>query len=122
MSVWPPTLPCAQLIGLTDERKANVVRFAVDAGPDLVRRRNTLRKSDVSTGIELKGAERVIFDEFHDTTLLDGTLEFEWEDPRDDETHTFRFLSPVKWELAIPAEDPDDRVWRGTLNLEILDL
>jgi len=118
-NVWPIDLP-GQFEGLTEQPQPNVVRTASDIGPAKARRRFTAAVKNYVIPMELKGDEKKLFDTFYHTTLVDGTLPFEWEDPVDDSTVTFRFVKAPKFTLEVGARDSDTRVWTGQLELEVL--
>lgn len=118
MTSWPSTLP-QQFIGLDDGDDDSRLVTPMDAGEAIVRRRFTSFTRSVSVPMTLKGAQRATFDEFYRTTLKQGSLSFEWEDPATDETKVFRFKQPVRWRLR-RGGPVSERVWVGTMQLEIL--
>ena len=119
-AVWPPTLPQFQFSGFDEISEPNVAEFEVDNGPLKKRRRSTKEKQYVRIMAELTGAEVAIFETFWSDTIAHGVTSFEWDHPRTDATAEFRFIQKPKWKQIVPAADPDDRVYRGALELEVL--
>lgn len=90
MTVWPITLP-GMLTGITDEGQDTKVRSNVDVGPAIMRQRYTANVRNLDVPITLTTAQRVIFETFYNTTLNKGVLPFDWTDPIDGSTKSFRF-------------------------------
>ena len=119
MVAWPPTLPQKQFLGLRDERQSGRLRTSMDTGPAKQRRRFTAATRNIGVPIVLDGAQRQTFDTFFITTLEEGVLSFDWEDPVDDTTISMRFISFPPFEL-ISGGIPDERMWQAVMTLEIL--
>ena len=123
MPTWPATLP-QQLVGTSDMFDDPNIRTSMDTGPGTVRRRTPSPTNDVSVPMILRGSQRKIFDDFFITDLKHGSLSFDWEDPVEDTTVTFRFKKPVKWSMTrggtLSTTTTGSRVWSGKLDLEIL--
>ena len=116
--VWPPALPQNQFVGLTDQlAEGAVIRTPNTAGPSFVRPRYTGVPRNQSVPITLTHAQRATFDAFYETTLVMGSQEFDWEDPRTDAAVTFRFLRAPQFALAVGGLG---RFWTGNLELEQL--
>lgn len=115
-AVWPGSLP-KQLVGVTDSRTANLVRTETDGGPAKVRRRFTAVPRDVQTPMVFTAAQRATFDTFYITTLNDGADKFDWTDPVDNATKTFRFKAPPSFSLFTNVNGKN---YRTTLDLELL--
>lgn len=84
-----------------------------------MRRRFTAASRFFSVPIVLDGQQRQDFDTFYITTLKEGVLSFDWEDPVTDVTVSFRFRSPPEFEL-VTGGTTTTRIWRGVIALEIL--
>lgn len=118
MAVWPGTLPNLQLAPLSATRLDNRIQSAMDAGPPKVRRRYTGTVKICQCYIQLNGAELAIFWEFWKTTLGDGALPFDWEDPETDDTVSCEIVNmPAFNEWA--GSTANDRRWDGQLELRI---
>lgn len=117
--VWPPSLPQEQFLGLTEQEQDARLRTQMDAGPAIMRRRFTATVRDFTIPILLNGTQRQTLDTFYITTLLEGVLAFEWVDPVDDTTVSFRFVEPIRF-TPIAGGTPADRLWEGTMSLEIV--
>ena len=91
MLIWPPSLPYAQFLGLIDTRVDARARSGEGAGYAKMRRRYTAVPRTHRVPIVLSGAQMQTFDSFYRTTLAEGTLPFDWEDPVTDEFVFFRF-------------------------------
>lgn len=119
MTAWPASLPQSQFRGLTDKRQKAVLRTPMDAGPAIVRRRFTAVYREVVTRIVLNGTQRQTFDTFFITTLKEGSLPFDWTDPVDDTTVSFRFKEEPEWTMRRGGTTAN-RIWEATLSFEIL--
>lgn len=118
MPNYPTTLP-NQFLGLRDKKEDNVLRTQMDAGPSFSRRRYTAVSRTLGVPVVFNGAQRVIFDDFFRDDLKDGSLSFDWTDPVDDSTVTFRFTKPPEF-TTMRGGQPAERIYRATLALEIL--
>jgi len=109
---WPELLPKTLLIdGLSKQPQGNVIRTAMDAGPQKARRRYTARAVKFSGKQIFDAAELAVFEQFYHTALADGALRFNFADPITLETAEFRFtddyaVSAVegKFEVAMNLE------------------
>lgn len=102
MATWPVTLPQAPRIsGISEEIADGTVRTEMDAGAAKVRRRFTA-VPHIWRGVSfiMTTAQVETFETFYKTTLLNGSLEFEWTNPRTEATDNWRFLSAPKY---VPA-------------------
>lgn len=97
-AVWP-----VALIPLTDsfadQRQPNRIAFEPEVGDDITRRRSTTSRKNITFKLLSLPGDTTL-DDFHDTTLLDGSLPFTWTDPRTGASGTFKFRSPPKWASA----------------------
>lgn len=118
MSSWPATLPNMKLgtdIGDDESR----LTTPMDAGPASVRNRFTAVTQTVNVPMVLTGTQLAAFNTFFRTTINHGTDSFTWTDPADGSSVTVRFKSKPRWQ-SISSGAAADRVWSGTLSLEIL--
>lgn len=120
MAEWPIDLPQTQFLNLSFRREPNVIRTEMGVGPAKVRRRFTAAVVTFQIPMELDGNQLDTFEAWFDQTLKDGTVPFDWEDPRTDQAVAFRFRGPVTWTMISGARDPDARRYEGTLDLEVL--
>ena len=60
------------------------------------------------------------FNDFYTTTLAEGALPFDWEDPVTDQSVAFRFGAATPTFRIKLGGPPAARVWQGTLELEML--
>jgi len=94
---WPDTLPVTLLMdGLSAKRKTSVVRTAMDAGPEKMRRRYTASVKTFSGKMLLNKNQLIELDLFFKTALADGVLRFNFTDPQTLETAEFRFIEPYQ--------------------------
>lgn len=118
MTAWPGTLPQNQFIGLTEVDVDAVLRTQMDSGPPSRRNRFAASMRFVRTPIILTGSQKQTFDTFFRTTLKNGSLSFDWEDPTTDATVSFAFRGPPQWGL-VTGGDVNSRKWSAILVLEI---
>ena len=89
---WPEGLPDDLLMeGLSIEPQNNVIRTAMDAGPQKARRRYSARAIRFSGVQRYDLAEMMVFEMFFHTVLADGVLRFNFTDPVTQESGEFRF-------------------------------
>ena len=119
MAVWPVSLPQTPFLGLRDQRQDARLRTEMDVGPAKMRRRHTAAVRNITATTLLTGTQRATFDTFYKTTLSEGALAFDWVDPVDGTTTSFRFVSPPPFEV-VKGGTTATRLWRLTMNLEIL--
>ena len=120
MPVWPATLPQAPLVsGLSMKDDDAVLRTPMDAGPPSRRNRFTAITQSVRASIHLTGAQKTVFDTFYRTTLHNGALSFDWTDPGTGATVSYAFKAPPEFAMVRPHGDPLERLWVGSLDLEI---
>jgi len=91
----------------------------MDAGPASVRNRFTAVSQSVKTSMVMTGAQLAIFNTFMRTTLQHGSLSFTWSNPVTGASETVRFKKKPEWSCVRPAVDVNDRLWSGSLELEI---
>jgi len=95
--IWPEILPPGLLAeGFTKQPQSNVIRTAMDAGPQKSRQRYTARAVNYSGKQVFDVSELAIFEQFYHIDLADGVLRFRFEDPVTLETAEFRFTADYK--------------------------
>ena len=115
MTAWPSSLPDYVLQQGHSEALANVTnRSQMDAGPAKVRRRFTAGPRTVNAIVRLTTAQTQTLDTFHETTLVGGSLAFDWVLPRTQTVTSFRFMSPPEYRPVGPG------IWDATLKLEAM--
>lgn len=98
MANWPTQLPQmfeAASYGFAPQ--SGVIRTSMDTGPDKVRRRfSAVTKVHSGSMIVSKTDLETYFFPFFHTTIVEGTLEFNFQDPLDDlSTIAVRFVTKV---------------------------
>lgn len=118
---WPTSvdIPRARLSGIGDKRQGAKMRSNTDSGIALQRRRFTTAVRNVDIPVDFTDAERAIVDTFYITDLQEGTLAFNWRDPRGDAIVTMRFREDtgIPW---VSSQGGDVQRWAATLALEII--
>lgn len=117
MADWPASLPAIRL-PIGHQPQSGLIRTSMDAGPDKVRRRSSSVPEHYSFPMRLTGAQYSTLRTFHDSTLGNGALSFNFDDPLDDTSKTFRFLSPPNTQGIKGATSPDDRLFDVQINIE----
>jgi len=117
MPTWPGTLP--QTVGwpgYARRLQETRVRTNMDAGPAKVRARfrSGILEQDVPV-VYFTKAQWLLLETFYITTLLQGTLVFDWTDPISGLPVNFRFTSPPQFGAML---GPD--TISVTLNLEVV--
>ncbi len=91
--VWPsatvpdgPEYDGYRRVGVTNEAS-----FQPDVGPPTTWRRSTLNLSKVSASFVWNTTQRDAFDTFYQTTLKDGSLAFQWDNPAYSATGIYKF-------------------------------
>ncbi len=122
MVTWPDTLPQSFFLGFTDKRQSAVQRSENDTGPANQRRRFTAAARSVAIPLRFDNEQRMIWDTFWITTLKEGSLPFDWVDPVDGSTVSFRFNAdqPPDFNAVSGGEDDNRKRWEATALAEIL--
>lgn len=115
---WPTSLPNMKLGTSVGDEESRLIS-PMDSGPASVRKRFTAFTQKVDVPMVLTGAQLAIFQTFYRTTINQGTDSFNWKDPATDAAAILRFKSPPVWS-SVKSGEPNDRIWKGTLSLEIL--
>ncbi|MEG3078469.1 hypothetical protein R3F64_01195 [Halomonas sp. 5021] len=119
MPTWPASLPQSLNIGASRKAQKGMIRSEPDTGPAKTRRRFTAVSVDYSGDMVLYGSEMQTFLAFHDDELAMGALQFDWTDPVDDSAAKVR-IKEYQSEVIGGNEDPARRVWRLSLEIEVL--
>ncbi len=119
MVAWPAGLPQIPLSGVTAGDDDSVLRSPMDSGPPTRRNRFTAITQSLEFPMIMTGTERATFDTFYRTTIANGSLSFDWEDPLDDSTVSMAFKAPPRWSLLVGSDTAADRRWSSTFSLEI---
>ena len=119
MALWPATLPQLGQIGAGYKPQDAVARPRMDAGPPSRRNRFTAITKDVDYQMPMTGAQAAILESFHENTLRNGALSFDWISPLDGSAVQIAFKSPPEFSVRIGGPDPNKRLWVVTLSLEI---
>ena len=117
---WPISLPQAPLVGAGRAPIDGTLRARPDTGPPITRRRYTAVPIILDNWeTVLTGTQYVTLMAFHDTTLVGGSLPFDWDDPLDGTTVEMRFLEPPRAICIRPDSNTANRLWRVNLSLAI---
>ena len=115
MAVWPASLPQTLLQASYKEMLPRTkIRTEMDAGPPKMRRRYTAAPRPLQATQNLTTTQVTDLKTFHNTTLLGGTLAFDWTDPIAGGTVSFRFVSEPE---IVPLSG---RYYRAAYELEIM--
>ena len=118
--VWPGTLPQDLLAGASESRQKGRLTTQMDVGTPKMRRRFTAVSRYIKGAIIVDGAQQATLDTFWETTLAEGVKQFDWKDPKDASTKSFRFRSEIDYENVQPEATTTKRLWRAVLDLELL--
>jgi hypothetical protein len=77
--------------GLSAQPKSNVIRTAMDAGPQKARRRYTANTKVFTGKLLLDPGQRAVLEQFYHTALADGVLRFNFKNPQTLAVQEFRF-------------------------------
>lgn len=109
---WPQTLPqVIRLEGLSGQKKTNVIRTQMDAGPQKARRRYTVATKEVTGSVVLTELQRETLENWYDNVIGSGVLRFVMKDPQTLLPAEFRFLEDY-------TEESNDGLWIITMKLE----
>lgn len=121
MATWPSTLPQSLLATLTRKRQPGKLRSPMDTGPAKQRARFTAAVKQFPDAEDLfTGAQLTTFGTFYETTLGQGAASFTWIDPITDASASLRFMGEPEEQLVRADDDPDLRLYRVKLPLELL--
>lgn len=117
MPSWPLTVPESPLVDAFGRSpKPNVISFGTEVGPGKVRRRSTARTKVVTARFIFTTAELADFEAFFEDDLEDGALAFDWSDPVDDVTKSFRFEPGGAYTVSALSIG----LWNVSANLQLL--
>lgn len=113
MAVWPLTLPQAPG-GVTERAPYHAIRSVPETGPEKRRPRYTGGIRHFALSFLLWDDEVATLETFYQTTLLGGSLAFDWLHPRTGAAASMRFTSPPDMRPTGP------RSYRVTFETEVL--
>lgn len=119
MPTWPGTLPQSAKINSRREIQDGVIRSKMDAGPLKMRPKFSAITRTLYINLTLTGEQYEILEDFYIITLAQGTIGFDWADPRDDTTHEYKFASPPT-AILVSGNSVDylDSLWTVNMVLE----
>jgi hypothetical protein len=89
---WPDSLPqCPILNSFTEQRQDNIIPFAPDVGPPKIHRRSSSAAMQSSMAFRMTSAQLLVFNNFFEVTLKDGSLPYTWKHPITQIVYTWRF-------------------------------
>jgi len=107
---WPATLPDWSYP--KDSPTDVYIHSATAVGPGKMRRRYSAQGRTLAFQLTVTGAQRATLDSFYNNNDT-----FTHDDPFDGATATFRWAGPPKYQMMAGAGNPDNRIWKVTLNL-----
>jgi hypothetical protein len=123
---WPTTVPKNWTVSMSGGPQANKVSFTPDTGKPITRRRSS--STTRTYRVEVPGLDQdeyLAFVDFFHTTLKEGTLPFQTDDPFSGEEKTFVFTDQdPSYEESIqrsPGEDYDDGLYKLAFSLTRID-
>lgn len=81
VDAWPETLPQCFILGYNETPGDGLIETQPDIGPPISRRRSSAFTRALSGQMRMTRAQIATLRTFIDTTILDGSLPFEFEDP-----------------------------------------
>lgn len=113
--VWPVSLTQEpEATGFSQQLEDNLIRTQMDAGKAKVRRRFSAGVMLSSMSMVLTTEEKNTLVAFYETTLVDGSLEFDWIDHLKGGAATYRFVAPPIFRAIGQV------IWKVTMQLEIV--
>jgi hypothetical protein len=102
MASWPGTLPDFVTVdGFQETMPSNVIRTGMDVGPPKLRRRATSAPRLINCTQIMTGSQITDLETFYITTLVGGTQQFTWKNPRTaGAVTTMRFVDPPSYSSA----------------------
>lgn len=95
---WPDTIPQQVLYeGLQIQEASGTIRQDMSVGPVNVRSRTASTYRKMTAEIVCTQDQLQDFIYFVEITIRQGALPFNWTDPIQGTSNTFRFLEPPKW-------------------------
>jgi len=121
MADWPTSLPQNPLIDPYSEALPKLlIRTPMGSGPSKIRRLIGNNSRFISIVLDLTQAQVVIFEEFFLTTLLGGSLHFDWVHPRTGAACDCRIVSDESSGPSYKHIGGSDELTRVDFQLEIL--
>lgn len=115
MAVWPASLPQIALADSFEESAQSVlIRTEMDVGPPKVRARYTAEIKRFRFALVLTGAQVATLETFFTSTIVFGSLPFDWFNPRLQTVVELRLVNRPGYS-ALGAN-----MWRTELDLEYL--
>lgn len=115
MPTWPGTLPAFPLLeGFRETVPDTVIRTDMESGPAKIRRRTTSAVRKMAVSYLMSKAQVEALETFYLTTLLGGSLAFDFNHPRKNATVSCRFVQPPVYGSANGA------YFKVELELEVL--
>ena len=119
MAAWPVSLPQNIEINVKDVRQKGFIRTPMSAGPVKQRKRFSATSRAISGTMHLTAAQRVTFETFYVTTINEGSDEFDFIDPSDGSTQSFRFIESPQFTGIVGGSSGGD-LWVLSLQIERL--
>jgi len=95
MASWPAGIPQKfDQDQFSYKPEDNLIRSDMEMGPEKTRPRFTASRTFISGSMEMTVAEWTTLLSFYESTLVYGSLEFDWSDPVDGTNASFRFREP----------------------------
>jgi hypothetical protein len=115
--LWPSTLPASPLYdGYSESMPNYTLRSSMDSGPSKVRRKCSALPWMMTVNFNLSASQLSALVTFIETTLIGGTLRFEFSHPRTGSTVECR----VAGSDSLMQFAPRGRSWAVALTLEVL--
>jgi len=124
--IWPTadSFPQLQNQDTVYWEEGSIVESGNDVGVPKRRLRATTRRKGFRTTLELSGLQLTAFWTFWETTLSNGILDFDWENPIDDTSITVQFAgksaSKPQFRLKTGSKSVNYRRWYASLDFEIV--
>lgn len=112
---WPVSSGLPNYLALENANETfpdNTLRYKTDVGPPKLRRRSTAAPTIFVGSMTLNSSQTSTFETFYKTTLMYGSLPFEWVHPRTRNAAVMRFVGPpslvpiggIYWTLNMTLE------------------
>ncbi len=113
---WPANLPQCFVVGYSDGLGDGLIEAQPDVGPPISRRRSSAAVRPLSGSMRMTRAQIATLKTFFDTTLLGGSLPFNFTDPTYGSTILVKFAKGKQptWQQSAPG------IYRVNINLAVL--
>ena len=119
--VWPATLPQKfNEEGYSEGMGKNLIRSNMDAGPAKVRRRTTSAVRPMSGTMQMTSTQLQDLVEFYETTIMHGSLPFEFPNPRDAGVLLVRFADDGLTDWRPNGYGEGEQMWSVPIRFEVL--